>query len=120
MLANIIGTMVRFEFIQPSLQSRVFSTGNDNFADFNLIGLVQLGGAIVTMEETHHIAEMSIFCIPHKKLAKVSVPAGTQIWLLGYRNEPQFTGYWLRFGQCETSNIDAAIHHYTLFKNRHP
>lgn len=87
MLANIIGTMVRFEFIQPSLQSRVFSTGNDNFTDFNLMGLVQLGDATVTMEETHHIAEMSIFCIPHKKLAKVSVPAGSQIWLLGYRNE---------------------------------
>lgn len=87
MLTNIIGSMVRFESIQPGLQSRVFSTGNDNFSDFNLIGIIQRGDATVSMEEMHQITESSIFCIPHKKQAKVLVPAGSQVWLLGYRDE---------------------------------
>ncbi|QRV23856.1 helix-turn-helix domain-containing protein [Marinomonas foliarum] len=87
MLTNIIGSMVRFESIQPGLQSRIFSTGNDNFFDFNLIGIIQRGDATVSMEEMHQVTESSIFCIPHKKQAKVLVPAGSQVWLLGYRDE---------------------------------
>ncbi|QUX95637.1 hypothetical protein C0J08_09540 [Marinomonas sp. CT5] len=87
MLTNIIGSMVRFESIQPGLQSRVFSTGKDNFSDFNLIGIVQRGDVTVSMEEMHQVTESSVFCIPHKKQAKVLVPAGSQVWLLGYRNE---------------------------------
>jgi AraC-like DNA-binding protein len=87
MLTNIIGSMVRFESIQPGLQSRIFSTGNDNFFDFNLIGIIQRGDATVSMEEMYQVTESSIFCIPHKKQAKVLVPAGSQVWLLGYRDE---------------------------------
>lgn len=87
MLTNIIGSMVRFESIQPGLQSRIFSTGNEYFADFNLIGIVQRGEVRVTMEDSHQVAESSIFCIPHKQPAKVLVPPGSQIWLLGYSNE---------------------------------
>ena len=87
MLTNIIGSMVRFESIQPGLQSRVFSTGNDNFSDFNLIGIIQRGDVAVSMEEMHQVTESSIFCIPHKKQAKVWVSAGSQVWLLGYRDE---------------------------------
>ncbi|TYL46644.1 AraC family transcriptional regulator [Marinomonas sp. IMCC 4694] len=87
MLTNIIGSMVRFEAILPGLQSRIFSTGNDNFADFNLIGIIQRGDVSVLMEEVHQVTESSIFCIPHKKQAKVLVPPGSQIWLLGYSDE---------------------------------
>lgn len=87
MLTNIIGSMVRFESIHPDLQSRIFSTGNDNFADFNLLGIIQRGDVSVSMEEMHQVTESSIFCIPHKKQAKVLVPPGSQMWLLGYSDE---------------------------------
>lgn len=87
MLTNIIGSMVRFESIQPGLQSRIFSTGNDNFSDFNLLGIIQRGNVSVLMEEMHQVTESSVFCIPHKKQAKVQVPPGSQIWLLGYSDE---------------------------------
>ncbi|MEL0621862.1 helix-turn-helix domain-containing protein [Marinomonas arenicola] len=85
MLTNIVGSMVRFEAIQPGLQSRVFSTGSDNFSDFNLIGITQRGGASVLMEnDQFEVAEFAVFCIPHKKKARVILPAGSQLWLLGY------------------------------------
>jgi AraC family transcriptional activator of pobA len=87
MLTNIIGSMVRFESIQPGLQSRIFSTGNGNFANFNLLGVIQRGDVSVSMDEMHDIKESSVFCIPHKKQAKVLVPPGSQIWLLGYSDE---------------------------------
>lgn len=87
MLANIIGSMVRFESIKSSLQTRTFSTGQDSFKNFNLVGLVQWGDVSVVMEETHHVTESSIFCVPHKKSAKVIVPPGSQIWVLGYSDD---------------------------------
>ncbi|NLQ16214.1 helix-turn-helix domain-containing protein [Marinomonas sp. M1K-6] len=87
MLTNIIGSMVRFESVQPGLQPRIFSTGNDNFAAFNLLGIVQRGEVSVLMEESHQVQESSIFCIPHKKQAKVLVPPGSQVWLLGYHDD---------------------------------
>ncbi|MBJ7536546.1 helix-turn-helix domain-containing protein [Marinomonas transparens] len=88
MLTNIIGSMVRFEEIQPGLQPRTFSTGSGNFSDFNLIGVVQRGEISVLYEdEQHSVMESSIFCLPHKAIAKILVPAGSQIWLIGYSNE---------------------------------
>ncbi|MFD1385068.1 helix-turn-helix domain-containing protein [Rhodanobacter aciditrophus] len=87
MLANIIGSMVRFESIKSSLQTRTFSTGQDSFRDFNLMGWVQWGEVSVVMDETHQVTESSIFCIPHKKSAKVVVPPGSQIWILGYSDD---------------------------------
>ncbi|WP_191602325.1 helix-turn-helix domain-containing protein [Marinomonas algicola] len=88
MLTNIIGSMVRFEEIQPGLQTRTFSTGSRNFTHFNLIGVVQRGRISVLYDnEQHSVTESSIFCIPHKESAKVLVPAGSQIWLIGYSDE---------------------------------
>lgn len=85
MLTNIVGSMVRFEMIQPGLQSRIFSTGSDNFSDFNLIGITQRGAVSVLIgDDQHQVDDSAIFCIPHKKKAKVIVPAGCQLWLLGY------------------------------------
>jgi AraC family transcriptional activator of pobA len=87
MVTNVIGSMVRFESIQPGLQSRIFRTGDDSFAAFNLLGIVQRGEVSVSMDEVHQVQQWSIFCIPHKKQAKVWVPAGSQVWLLGYRDD---------------------------------
>ncbi|BFM51289.1 helix-turn-helix domain-containing protein [Marinomonas sp. THO17] len=88
MLTNIIGSMVRFEEIQPGLQARTFSAGTGNFTDFNLIGVVQRGDiSILYKDEQHSVMESSIFCLPHKAIAKILVPAGSQIWLIGYSNE---------------------------------
>lgn len=88
MLTNIIGSMVRFEEIQPGLQTRTFSTGSGNFSHFNLIGVVQRGDiSVLYGDEQHAIIESSIFSIPHKESAKVLVPAGSQIWLIGYSDE---------------------------------
>ncbi|MGB0783425.1 MAG: helix-turn-helix domain-containing protein [Marinomonas sp.] len=111
MLTNIIGSMVRFESIQPGLQSRVFSTGNDNFSDFNLIGLIQRGEATVLMEERHPVLEFSIFCIPHKKNAKVLVPAGSQVWLLGYRDE---LGSLVTGSDLDSAKLETLMRQFTI------
>lgn len=111
MLTNIIGSMVRFESIQPGLQSRVFSTGNDNFSDFNLIGLIQRGEATVLMEERHPVLESSIFCIPHKKNAKVLVPAGSQVWLLGYRDE---LGSLVTGSDLDSAKLETLMRQFTI------
>ncbi|AEF55350.1 helix-turn-helix domain-containing protein [Marinomonas posidonica] len=121
MLTNIIGSMVRFEAIQPGLQPRTFSTGSGNFTNFNLIGVVQRGDVSVLYEdEQHNVIGSSIFCLPHKASAKILVPAGSQIWLIGYSNELtslvmgteldstklEILMHQLTLTQCQTSDIN--------------
>lgn len=87
-LTDIIGSTFRFEEIRSGLQSRTYSTGEQSFASFNLIGIAQRGHIFLYFDDKEiEISELDVFCIPHGGKAKIRVPAGSQAWLIGYHSE---------------------------------
>lgn len=112
MLTNILGSMVRFEEIKPGLQSRTFSTGSDSFESFNLIGIIQRGDLYLEMDNARHdLEEWSLFCIPHQKKAKVIVPPGSHVWLLGYHFEMT---YVVLGAESDSQRLDILMRQLTI------
>lgn len=112
MLTNILGSMVRFEEIKPGLQSRTFSTGSESYESFNLIGIVQRGDLYLELDNLRHeLEEWSLFCIPHKTKAKVIVPPGSHVWLLGYHLE--MTSVVIG-GESDSQRLDVLMRQLTI------
>ena len=66
-LTDIIGSTFRFEEIRSGLQSRTYSTGEQSFASFNLIGIAQRGHIFLYFDDK----EIEISELDHFKEKKI-------------------------------------------------
>jgi len=82
MLDIFIGSMVRFEFRFSRFTISNIQHGNDNFADFNLLGMFSVGGTCrFRWRNASGDGIFHFLVLPHKKQAKVGA-AGANMWLL--------------------------------------
>jgi AraC family transcriptional activator of pobA len=77
--------MLRLEVVEPGFRSRTYAAGQGTSTQFNLIAIVLRGNATLHVnEEAMEVVESSIAVLPHGMRARLSVPAGTGAWIIGF------------------------------------
>lgn len=77
--------MLRLEVVEPGFRSRTYAAGQGTSTQFNLIAIVLRGNATLHVnEEAMEVVESSIAVLPHGVRARLSVPAGTGAWIIGF------------------------------------
>ncbi|WP_430511508.1 helix-turn-helix domain-containing protein [Pannonibacter phragmitetus] len=78
-------SMLRLEVVEPGFRSRTYAAGQGTSAQFNLIAIMLRGNATLHVnEEAMEVVESSIAVLPHGVRARLSVPAGTGAWIIGF------------------------------------
>ncbi|EAV41719.1 transcriptional regulatory protein [Stappia aggregata IAM 12614] len=78
-------SMLRLEVVEPGFRSRTYAAGQGTSTQFNLIAIVLRGNATLHVnEEAMEVVESSIAVLPHGVRARLSVPAGTGAWIIGF------------------------------------
>ncbi|WP_417711414.1 helix-turn-helix domain-containing protein [Roseibium aggregatum] len=78
-------SMLRLEVVEPGFRSRTYAAGQGTSTQFNLIAIVLRGNATLHVnEEAMEVVESSIAVLPHGMRARLSVPAGTGAWIIGF------------------------------------
>ena len=77
--------MLRLEVVEPGFRSRTYAAGQGTSTQFNLIAIMLRGNATLHVnEEAMEVVESSIAVLPHGVRARLSVPAGTGAWIIGF------------------------------------
>ncbi len=77
--------MLRLEVVEPSFRPRTYAAGQGTSAQFNLIAVVRRGSASLQVnEDALQVADSSVVVLPHGTQARLSVPAGTGVWIIGF------------------------------------
>jgi AraC family transcriptional activator of pobA len=78
-------SMLRLEVVEPGFRSRTYAAGQGTSTQFNLIAIMLRGNATLHVnEEAMEVVESSIAVLPHGVRARLSVPAGTGAWIIGF------------------------------------
>ncbi|SFN73403.1 AraC family transcriptional regulator, transcriptional activator of pobA [Thioclava dalianensis] len=90
-----VTSMLRVERIEPSIRTRIYEIGKGAFERFGLIAVLRRGQArLVLSESDMTVGAHSVLLLPHTTPARLEVPAGTDLWLIGFarRLQPLVTG----------------------------
>ncbi|WP_323780685.1 AraC family transcriptional regulator [Thalassovita sp.] len=83
-------SMLRLEAVEPSFRPRVYVAGQGSFETFNLIVIVRRGAAQLLMGERDiTIGRHCVMVLPHGAQARLQVPAGTGVWIIGFARRMQ-------------------------------
>lgn len=90
-----VTSMLRVESIKPSVRSRVYEAGKGAFVNFGLLVVLRRGQARLVLSDSEMtVSAHSVMLLPHNTPARLEVPAGTGLWIIGFarRLQPLVTG----------------------------
>ncbi|MGV8952082.1 MAG: helix-turn-helix domain-containing protein [Cypionkella sp.] len=78
-------SMLRLEAIEPSFRARVYAAGQGAFAGFNFIAILRRGSARLVLDQSEiSIGAHCVVAVPHGVSARLELPAGTGLWIIGF------------------------------------